>query len=433
MENRRALFTLITANIISGFATGISMLAIPWYFTINGHAALFGILYAAVTAASMPWNLYAGTLIDKYSRKTLFIYISAVCGTILLLSATYGFISGTTPLALVGLVFVTTIFNYSIHFGALYAFGQEISSPHFYGKLSSILEIQHQTTSIFSGALAALLLSGIDSARALNFIGAEISLPFNVEPWGMHEIFLLDAVTYSIAIILVSTIRYKPIAERVHESGNVLNRLKTGLAYLREHPGLFRFGVLSHSIFVILLVEVLYLLPVYVDNHLNESADVYASSEILYSMGAMIAGFSIRRIFARFPALKAVIFMMFFSAIILYWVSFTRSVIIFYIFSFFIGITNAGTRVLRITYILNHIPNQIIGRTNGVFNMINIMLRATFIAIFAISWFSEGSNITWAYFISGTFVLTSGLLLAFYGESDSPPERDARGHSARQE
>lgn len=433
MENRRALFTLITANIISGFATGISMLAIPWYFTINGHAAAFGILYAAVTAASMPWNLYAGTLIDKYSRKTLFIYISAVCGVILLGSAIYGYSTGETPLALVGLVFVTTIFNYSIHFGALYAFGQEISAPHFYGKLSSILEIQHQTTSIFSGALAAMLLSGIDPEGSLNFIGANVSLPFDVKPWNMHDIFLLDAATYSVAIILVSTIRYRPVAERTHEAGNVLSRLRTGLSYLREHPALFRFGVLSHSIFVILLVEVLYLLPVYVDNHLNESADVYASSEILYSMGAMIAGLGIRKVFSRIPALKAVILMIFTSAIILYWVAFTRNVVIFYIFSFFIGITNAGTRVLRITYILNHIPNQIIGRTNGVFNMINICLRATFISIFAISWFSEGSNITWAYFICGSFVLASGLLLSFYSGRDRRRHVPERGQPSIQE
>ncbi len=409
------------------------MLAIPWYFTINGYAATFGILYALVTAASMPWNLYAGTLIDKHSRKTLFIYISAVCGTILLGSSIYGYVNGETPMALVGLVFVTTIFNYSIHFGALYAFGQEISVPRFYGRLSSIFEIQHQTTSIFSGAIAAMLLSGIDSERTLNFIGADISLPFNIEPWGMHEIFLLDAATYSVAIILVSTIRYTPIAERVHESGNVLDRLRTGLSYLKKHPSLFRFGVLSHSIFVILLVEVLYLLPVYVDNHLKESADVYASSEILYSIGALLAGLSIRRIFGKLPALKSVILMMFFTAIILYWVAFTRSVMIFYIFSFFIGITNAGTRVLRITYILNHIPNQIIGRTNGVFSMINILLRASFIAIFAISWFSEGSNITWAYFISGSFVLVSGLLLALYGESGRSPDTSDSGQTAMEE
>jgi len=117
--------------------------------------------------------------------------------------------------------------------------------------------------------------------------------------------------------------------------------------------------------------------------------------------------------------INAIVVLMGITSIILYWVTFTKEIYIFYTFSFIIGITNAGTRVLRITYIFNHVPNSIIGRTNGVFNLINIMMRAGFIAIFAISWFGEGSNIKWSYFICGSFVLMSGILL-FFTKNYSP-------------
>ncbi len=411
MENKRALITLLTANVISGFATGISMLAIPWYFTTLGKADTFGILYAVVTLISLPWNLYAGTLIDKFSRKKIFIWISSVCGTILLCVATIGMLLNETLPVLVGLVFVVTLFNFNIHFGALYAFGQEISPPSFYGKISSYLEIQNQSTSVFSGALAAFLLSGISSAEYINLLGLSFNLPFDIKAWTMEEIFFMDACTYAVSIILVSTIKYKPMTERMIESGSVFTRIKSGVEFLKKTPSLLSFGIFSHSIFVVLLVEVFYLLPLYVDQHLQSGADVYASSEVLYSLGAVLAGFSIRKIFLKMNTVNSIIVLLFVTSVIFYWVSFTCSISVFYIFSFLIGITNAGARVLRTTYIFNHIPNNIIGRTNGVFNMINILLRTVFISLFAVSWFSVGSNITWAYFISGTFVLVSGILL----------------------
>jgi MFS transporter, DHA3 family, macrolide efflux protein len=423
MENKQALFTLLSANVVSGFATGISMLAIPWYFTINGYAAEFGILYATVTFFSLFWNLYAGSLIDKHSRKTLFIWISSVSGIVLLSVAISGFLTGHTSIILIGLVFVATIFNYNIHFGALYAFGQEISPPAYYGRISSYLEIQNQSTSVLSGGVAVILLSGVGSGEALNFIGMNLNIPVTIEAWSMEEIFLLDAITYSIAIVLVSTIRYKPVSARPKETGTVISRIQSGFMYLREHPKLFKFGILSHAIFVVLLVEVLYLVPIYIDKHLNEGADVYASSEILYSLGALFAGISIRKIFLKLKTVNSIIILQIISAAIFFLVSFTKEVSIFYAFSFLIGITNAGARVLRVAYIFKHIPNNIIGRTNGIFNLINILLRSTFIGIFAFAWFSEGSNITIAYFICGSFVLVSGFIL--WIDSKKLPDKTA--------
>mgnify|MGYP002861478670 CR=1 FL=1 len=99
------------------------------------------------------------------------------------------------------------------------------------------------------------------------------------------------------------------------------------------------------------------------------------------------------------------------TAAIFYWVAFTKSVGVFYLFSFLIGITNAGARVLRTTYLFSHISNDVIGRTNSVFSVINILLRSLFLLLFSIAWFSEGSNVKWTYFICGTFVLLSAIPL----------------------
>ncbi|MBL0342184.1 MAG: MFS transporter [Bacteroidetes bacterium] len=321
-----------------------------------------------------------------------------------------GYYCGSVPLSMVALVFVTTMFNYNIHFGALYAFGQELSKPSQYGKISSYLEIQNQATSIFSGAFAALL-TGIVAGQKINIVGMNLEIPFNFQKWEMHQIFLLDGITYGISIFLVSLIRYKSPVERVIDTSPIIMRIKTGIAFLKKHPAIFSFGNYSYSIFVILMVQVFMLLPLYVKHHLEQGSDVYASAEVLYSAGAMMAGLFIRKIFRNRNTVFSVVVLLVVTSLIFYMVAFTKSVGIFYIFSFIIGITNAGARVLRTTYLFSHVSNDIIGRTNSVFNVINILLRSLLLLLFSLTWFHGDSNITWAYAICGTFTLVSAYLL----------------------
>ncbi|HVA97600.1 MAG TPA: MFS transporter, partial [Bacteroidia bacterium] len=153
MKNKSALILLLAANIISGFAQGISMLAIPWYFTsMLEKNSFFGVIYLVITLASVFWGLYAGTLIDRYSRKKVFISINIAGAFVLGSVACIGFYFGSVPISLIILVFGATIFIYNVHYPTLYAFGQEITEQKNYGKINSFIEVQGQATSMFAGA-----------------------------------------------------------------------------------------------------------------------------------------------------------------------------------------------------------------------------------------------------------------------------------------
>ena len=89
--------------------------------------------------------------------------------------------------------------------------------------------------------------------------------------------------------------------------------------------------------------------------------------------------------------------------------SWLKSAWIFFLFSLVIGITNAGTRILRITWIFNRIPNNMMGRAGSVFQTVNILLRGIFILIFSLPFFMKGNNIVWAYFIGGIFIFLSAI------------------------
>ena len=130
MKNKHAISLLFLANIISGLAQGISMIAIPWYFVkIVSRPEFFANAYLLITFLTLFWGLYAGTLIDRYSRKRLFIIINLFCGLFIGGIAYFGIHNQHLGDVLIILVFGITIFNYNVHYPNLYAFGQEITEP----------------------------------------------------------------------------------------------------------------------------------------------------------------------------------------------------------------------------------------------------------------------------------------------------------------
>jgi MFS transporter, DHA3 family, macrolide efflux protein len=404
MKNKQAITLLFAANIVSGFAQGISMLAIPWYFAdILGMSSTYAKGYAILTFVSLFWSLYSGTLVDRYSRKKLFLYSNLACALIIGSAAFYGISNGHTPWVLALAVFGTTMFHYSIHYPNLYAFGQEITEPENYGKLNSYIEIQGQSTSIFAGAFAAILLSGTEN-HVMNLMGINIPLPFNITPWEIHEIFLMDAITYIAAFLIILFIKYQPLVQNEIDKGSVLDRLKVGINYLKENPLIFIFGVCSYMIFTFLIVEMFVLVPSYVNNYLGGGGNVFASSEVYYSIGAVLAGMSIRPLFQRWNTVLGVITLMLATIAGCLLLAYTQSVWIFYAISLLIGITNAGTRVLRITYLFNHVPNNIIGRSGSVFNSLSVIIRTAMISVFSLPFFMTGNNARWGYLVGAIFI-----------------------------
>ena len=398
-QNKRALALLFSANTVSALAQGISLLAIPWYFaSVIGRADFFAVGYAVITMLSIPWSLYAGTLVDKYSRQKMFMTLCLTGIVVLGLAATLGFINEGVPPLVALLVFGYTIFNFNVHYPTMYGFVQEITPPASYGKVVSAIEIQGQGTNIISGLLAALLLEG---GASLSFIEWLPVLP----KWSLAEVFAFDAGTYVLAFALVGSIRYFPIKTRFREGGNAWARLQTGLRFLRERPALARFGALSYVLFAVLLVEVNVLLPEYSKNWLNGDARTFAIAEASYAFGAFSAGVFIRRLFQGWSERRAIVLLYVAIAIGLTGAALMRSEFYLYGMSVLLGLCNAGTRVLRVSYLFARVGNEVIGRTNSAFTVFNIVLRTTFIGLLALPFFYQNGNIRWGFMGFGVVLM----------------------------
>jgi len=414
VKNKQAIFLLFLANIISGIAQGISMIAIPWYFVkIVSRPEVFANSYLLITFLTLFWGLYAGTLIDRYSRKKLFVIINVVCGILIGAIAFYGNYVSSLPDILVILVFGITIFNYNVHYPNLYAFGQEITEPKNYGKLNSYIEVQGQVTSVLAGAFAAILLTGTNN-NSLEIGGLTFFLPINIEAWDIYEIFLLDAATYVAVIFIFMLIRYTPIAkEKIHKDG-LFDRLKGGFKYLRDYPIIFVFGLVSYMLFAFTLVEIHVVLPLYVKNFLEMGGNVFASAEIYYSFGAIFSGLLILRLFKKFNTVAGVIILMLIVACAFYLMFIFKILWVFFLGNFLLGITNAGVRILRTTYIFNHVPNNLIGRAGSVFNTLNIVVRMLLIGLFTFSFFQIGDNIRFGYLVGVMMMMLSVVVLTIW-------------------
>ena len=404
VKNKLALNLLFTANGISGFAQGISMLAIPWYFANN--TTYFNKAYGLITIGVLFFGLYAGTLVDKYSRKANFLGNSLVCGFLLLAIAGVGFYQNGLNDILVVAVFGITMLNYNIHYPTLYAFGQEISSVEDYAKVNSNIEIVGQSTSILSGGIAAIMLEGVTINLPI------INYSIVISSWNIWEIFILNAGTYFLAATLILFIKYQPIQKNTQHL-QIFERIKVGFTYLRQHPKLLIFGVFSYSVFAMLLVEIHAVLPAYVDKHLHENGSVFAIADGIYALGALCAGLFVNKVFTASSTQRAVIILTAITAAIFIWAFAAKSVLVIYLVSLILGFTNAGIRVLRLTYLFKQIPNDLMGRVNSIFNMLNILVRSLFIFLFSVPFFNFDNRIIWAFLIMAVFLLLSALVLMF--------------------
>jgi DHA3 family macrolide efflux protein-like MFS transporter len=410
VKNQQSLNLLFTANGISGFAQGISMIAIPWYFTKMQSASYFNISYGIITAIVLFFGLYAGTLVDRFSRKSNFLGNNLVCGVLILAIAIMGYNNGSLSDFWVMAVFAITMLNYNIHYPTLYAFGHEITEPRFYNKVNANIEVVGQSSSILSGAFAALLIEGVGQGKGKLF-GFEVNMPFEVYRWEIWEIFLLNAGTYFIAAVLVLMIPYKPVVPKALQVGNIWERVVTGFSYLRKHPLLLLFGVFSYSVFAMLLVEIHAVLPGYVERHLNEGGSVFAAADLIYAIGALGAGLFVNKVFSSDKSTRAVIILTLITAAIFFWAFASSSVLVVYTISIILGFTNAGIRVLRLTYLFNHVPNALMGRVNSIFNMANVLTRTLFIFLFSMPFFTFGNHMVWAFLVMSVFLVVSGVVL----------------------
>lgn len=382
---------------------GISLIAIPWYIANDlGRPDLYGYLILTTAILGMFWGPYAGTLVDKFDRKNVMLGIQSVGLAVIMSVAVWGIIQQYTAVWMAALVMLTTKMLYNIHYPNLYAFAQEITEKEHFGRINSWIEIQGQTTFMMAGAMAAFLMEG-------KMFG------FTFKAWEIHEIFLLDAITYVVGFYFIFNINYESLVDRTNRfTSTFRERITDGFIYLKKHPLILLFGACSGFVFAAGLICSTYTLPIFIKHFLNANESAYGISEATFAFGCLLSGFFILKLFTKNYLTLGIILLGIMASVMFLIIGWNKNLMVLYIAYGFVGFANAGIRIMKNTYIFRVIDNNLIGRTGSVFMVINSLLRVLLILVFGSVFFENGANIQISMYVLSIFIAISCLILILF-------------------
>ncbi len=390
----KKILQLLLSIIPSGIAQGITVIAVPWYFTDNlNQSSTFSFWLGLLTFLGLFWGLYAGVLVDKINRKKILLNINLISSLVFLLVGTSHMFLKVNNEVLIFLAFGCCSFYYMIFFPNLYALAQELTNKKNYIKINSIIEIQSQTISVLAAVMCGILISG--SQTYFNYFNLDLLW---LNQWHIGEVFLLNGILYLSSYLILFSMDYQYKDNRKKQPiNNVIIEIKNSIIFLKKHKIILLYGVCSQIIFAFLIVELFTLLPLFVKNCLNESLVIFSLADVTYCVGAIVSGIITIQILKKIHTIDFTILLIIITGYSFLAMIMIQKLIVFFIASFIIGITNASARITRMSYFFERIPNHLIGRTNTIFNSINSIIRNILIFIFSYSWFSNNMNVVFGY------------------------------------
>ncbi|MFZ0579259.1 MAG: MFS transporter [Psychrobacillus psychrotolerans] len=348
---------IISANIASSIGSGITMIAIPWMLVSSDDGnKVFGFITIGMTILSFILTPFIGNLVDKVSRKKLLIVSEIVCFVLLFIFSLLGFMGLPYEIWHYTIIYMIGSLYYTIFYPTMFALNQEIFTKDHYKSLNGTMEVQGQLSSMIAGGLASILLM----------------------KWELHYILLLNTVSYGAAIFFYLKLPYVRLPTIKTEV--VKSQVSEGIRYMLARPAVFIFLLFSFMPFIgVMLTN--YLFPVYLVDVLEADASVYGIEGMIYAIGAVIAGVFVPTLSSKFGNEKTIIF-----GILVYTIAISLIVFVdlpvYLSLMLFLAIGNSSTRVARNSFLMDHIPNNIIGRVDSLFRTLGLLIRILLLALF---------------------------------------------------
>ena len=377
---------VLSANILSSIGSGITMIAIPWLLvtTPNGNT-LFGVVTLLSTVISFLLTPFIGTIIDKVSRKSVLMLGELISFLVVGFFAIIGFLGNSYSIWHYITIFFIAGLYYSFFYPSIFAFNQELFDQDDFKTLNGAMEIQGQLSSMIAGALASIILS----------------------KWSFQWILLVDALTYLAAFILINKISYQKRDREINKNSFFRN-MSQGYTYIKKKPALFLFLIASFMPFIGVMLSN-YLFPVYMTQVLKTDSSSYSLQSMVYGIGAMVAGFVIPLLTNKLGNKKTILITVSCYALFISLIIWIKLLPIFLIFTLFLAFGNAGTRVARNTFMMNQIPNNIIGRVDSIFRGLGLGIRIILLTLF--TYFSSSNHVSFGFIILSSMLLISTFVL----------------------
>ncbi len=380
---------IILANVASAIGSGITMIAIPWLLVTSDNGnEVFGYVAICMTIINFILTPYLGYLIDKISRKTMLLTSKVISLTALALFSGAGFVGVDYELWHYIVIYMIGSLYYTIFYPTMFALNQELFHKNQFKVLNGTMEVQGQLSSMVAGAIASVLLL----------------------KWDLHYILLLDVCTYALAIYFFVKIPYgRKRLESTVSGGSKVNA-SAGINFMKREPGMFLFLLASSLPFIgVMLTN--YLFPVYLADVLKVEGNIYGIQGMVYGLGAVLAGVFIPLAARKFEDVKLVAGMM-----ILFTMAISVMVYLpvggYLMMMLLIAVGNSGARVARNAFMMERIPNEIIGRVDGLLRTVGLLLRIVLLGLFT-GLVSMGLILMCFTILAGILLVASSFVVVF--------------------
>lgn len=339
------------ADIISGFGVGMSTIGANWYLLdqTNSNTSI-GFMLSLNVIAGFLVSAFAGTVIDKWNRKNIILWANGLRVLALLLI--------TGAFAWTGFrieyLYAFTIINgmgWALYMSASRSLVQEIVPEQELIGGNSLIEISLQVGMFMAGALSGILYK---------YVGFEV-------------ILLLNALAFAVSSFFLSRIRYVPIPVE-HTGESFYGTFKNGIRYLAERPYIFLLGIVS----IIPLVSTMVfnvVLPGYVSTTVQGDSIVFGLSDMFYGIGGLLSGLIAAPLAAKLSHNGTIAIFFILAVLNLLAVAFNSTVILLYLGSVLIGLTNSSLRILITTTIMKSVSKSYMGRATSVWMAISLLLQ----------------------------------------------------------
>lgn len=343
--------TFLVGRFFDGISSGMFMLALPWIMLQQTQSgSLVALCALACTLISFSLSPLLSTLIDRHSRKMILFFVQIIqASTALAMVITY--LNGWQNLAL--LIFSQIVFWVSndLAWKNNNAFVQENFSQIEYPKITSYQEIIMQITTLGAGASGIVLL----------------------EKWGMLEFSFVAFIASFIAAISFFIMPYQQQLRVKHNSAFIDQVLESKSIFLKQKTllGFLALSCLSYPVLTFLVK----LVPIYFYEQ-GYSGNWFAAWKLSFGIGALISGFLIPALLARFAPEKLMMAGISLIALTLFISSAFHSAWLIVSFALLLGFFNSMNRISRMNKMNNEINLNERGRIEGGLHMFSTFFQS---------------------------------------------------------
>lgn len=381
------------SDIISGFGVGMSTIGANWYLMDRtGSITTVGLMLSLNVIAGFLISAFAGTFVDKWNRKTILLWANVVRAAALLLIVGAFFGTGFHAMYLYAFAVVNGM-GWALYMSASRSLVQELLPEDQLIHGNSLIEISLQVGMFMAGGLSGFLYKYI----------------------GFEAILLLNAAAFLVSSLFLSRISYSALTSEEADASFIAS-FKAGIGYLAKRPSIFVLGIVS----IIPLVSTMVfnvVLPGYVSTSVRGDSIVFGLSDMCYGLGGLLSGFLAAPLARKLTQHGTVLIIFLVSVLNLVAIAFNSTVILLYIGSVLIGLTNSSLRILITTALMESVSKSYMGRATSVWMGISLLLQtvsATGLGV-VIDRYSPGLG-----FILMAGLMFAGLIVYYILNSQSP-------------